>query len=300
MLVKHKPRLVWLQWGIEQLSSTIVWPLQLLLRTLAAAARTSPHSSSSSSSSTTLLQQQGQRTDVFKLVAMPPGIAPDVETHAGRLVLAVSMGLMLLVVLYLPLLFAWRLERHLKARFMATILQRASESNSSSPLSSPSGKGICGGGSSSKAAFDPSNPSDPASCTPSSSSAACASSKAAAAAAAAAFAPAKGSSSCATQRSTAAGGTAGGCTAAGGTASGCTAGGIAGSPWVDDWIKPPAAFPLFPTEKGALRRHLLIAAGSCFALGEIFVWLCTISPLVASSIWPQVAQNPSFTLPEDN
>jgi hypothetical protein len=209
------------------------------------------------------------------------------------------MGLMLLVVLYLPLLFAWRLERHLKARFMATVLQRASESNSSSPLSSPGGKGSCG--SSSKAAFDPRSPSGPSNSSPSSSSGAeCASGTAAAA-----YAPAKASSgSCTARGSKAACGTAsgttGGCTAAGGAAAGGTAGGIAGIMWAADYIKPPAAFPLFPTEKGALRRHLLIAAGSCFALGEVFVWMCTMSPFVASMIWPQIAHNPSFIWAEQD
>jgi hypothetical protein len=52
-------------------------------------------------------------------VAEPAGPAPDVSTTAGRLILYLSTTYMLFAVLFLPLLCAWRLERHLKSKYVA-------------------------------------------------------------------------------------------------------------------------------------------------------------------------------------
>jgi hypothetical protein len=237
MLVRQKQRLVWLQWGLEHLATRILWPIQLLLRSAAAAL--SSLAGSSSSSSASVLQPLPEQCvqDAFALVAQPPGRAPDLETPAGRLVLALAMGLMLLTVLYLPLVFAWRLERHLKARFMVTVMQKAG-SNGSSPCSSPVAKAA---GCSSAMPF------------------------------------ARAGNVC--------------------NSSGC---------WEEDicskgsskrvgkaaFISPPACFPLLPTMKGAVIRHLGAAGVVCFLLGEVFVWLCTVSPLVKNLLWEQIPGHP--------
>lgn len=238
MLVRHKQRLVWLQWGLEHLATRILQPLQLLLRSAAAALSSLTGSNNSSSSMQSVLQLQPEQCvqDAFAQVSQLPGRAPDLETPAGRLVLALTMGLMLLTVLYLPLVFAWRLERHLKARFMVAVMQKAG-SDGSSPCSSPVAK-------------------------------------------------------------------AAGCSSAGAFA--CTAGKAhSSSYWEDEFTKgsskgtgkaafisPPESFPLLPTMKGAVIRHVGAAGVVCFLLGEVFVWLCTVSPLVKSIIWEQVPGHP--------
>lgn len=249
MLVAHKQRLVWLQWALERAASGVAWPLKQLVA--AAASR-----GVRDDMDTVALQQRCQ--DAFALVAQPPGRAPDLETPAGRLVLAASMALMLLVVLYLPLVFAWRLERHLKARFMLTVMQKAggssssestsaSTSTSSSPCESPSAK--AGAGSSKAALFAPAGHA------------------------------AAGSSSSSSWEGLLAQGNSTGAKGKDGAA----------------FISPPESFPLFPTVKGALLRHLGVAGAVCFVAGEVFVWVCTVSPLVASVLWQQIPGSPSPT-----
>lgn len=231
MLVRHKPRLVWLQWGLEKAASTAAWPLQLVVRSLAAAAASVL---AGSRRSTHIWQQQQQAcTDTFALVAQPPGRAPDLATPAGRLVLALSMTLMLFIVLYVPLLFAWRLERHLKARFMVTVMQsaRTSSSGSSTPVASDAG----GSSSSSKAAH---------------------------------------SMGCDSK-----------CIDGGGDGGSSDSGSSATR---GKYVSPGPSFPLFPTVKGALMTHLGVAAGVCFLLAELFVWVCTVSPAVAGILWQQI------------
>lgn len=138
------------------------------------------------------------------------------------------MTLMLFVVLYVPLLFAWRLERHLKARFMVTVTQNArTSSGGSSPVASSAG------GSSSKAAV---------------------------------------STGCASKCGDA------------GDGSGNSSSRVACS----KYISPGPSFPLFPTAKGALASHLGAAAAACFLLGELFVWVCTVSPALAGILWQQI------------
>lgn len=238
MLVRHKPRLVWLQWGIEQLACVAVLPLQLLLALVgdAASLLTDGTSALTMWHQPPLQQQQAgmqqQDRDSWAQVGRPPGRAPDLDTPAGRLVLALSMGLMLFVVLYVPLLFAWRLERHLKARYMLTAVQRHASVSSSS--------------SSSTAGATSSGPTSPSSAGPGS----CSSSKAV-------QHPASSSSSTA------------------------------------EFISPGPSFPLFPTVKGVLARHLGAAAGVCFLLGELFVWACTVSPAVAGVLWEQIPGQPT-------
>jgi hypothetical protein len=241
MLVRHKPRLVWLQWGLEQLACVAVLPLQLLLALVgdAASLLTDGTSALTMWQQPPLLQQQQvcvqqQDGDSWAQVGRPPGRAPDLDTPAGRLVLALSMGLMLFVVLYVPLLFAWRLERHLKARYMLTAVQRhGSVSSSSSTAGATSSSG----------------PASPSSSGPGSSN-----SKAL-------QHPATASSS--------------------------------SSSSAVEFVSPGPSFPLFPTVKGVLARHLGAAAGVCFLLGELFVWACTVSPAVAGVLWEQIPGQPA-------
>lgn len=161
MLVRHKPRLVWLQWGLEQLASAAVLPLQLLLALVgdAASLLTDGTSALTIAQQQPLQLQQACMQDTWAQVARPPARAPDLETPAGRLVLALSMGLVLFVVLYVPLLFAWRLERHLKARYMLTAVQQhasvRSSRDSSHDSSSPTHPASSGPSSTSKAVRHP-------------------------------------------------------------------------------------------------------------------------------------------------
>lgn len=260
MLVRHKPRLVWLQWGLEKLASTAIWPVQLLLQAVAAVAATL-----TGGRSTCVLQQTWHaHVDAYALVAQPPGRAPDLGTPAGRLVLALAVTLMLMIVLYIPLLFAWRLERHLKARFMATVMQRAGlESSCNSPTNSPTAKAS---GSSSKAGSGGCSAADaPASKAFGSCGSSGSGSKAALESLAA--------SKCGSKRQ-----------------SGCAGGNLA---WahtgLNHYISPGQSFPLFPTVKGALGRHLGLAAGVCFLLSELFVLWCLVSPTVGGILWEQIA-----------
>lgn len=227
MLVRHKPRLVWLQWGLEQLASAAALPLQLLLALVGDAASLLTDGMSALTMTHQQPLQQAQQAcmqDTWTQVAWPPARAPDLETPAGRLVLALSMGTMLFVVLYVPLLFAWRLERHLKARYMLTNVQQHASvrSSASSASSSPTHLTSSGTSSTSKAVQH----------------------------------QATNSSSM-------------------------------------DFVSPGPSFPLFPTVKGALARHLGAAAGVCFLLGELFVWACTVSPVVAGILWEQIPAQPT-------
>jgi hypothetical protein len=258
MLVRHKPRLVWLQWGLEQLASTAIWPVQLVLQAAAAES-----ASLTGGRSTCVLQEAQQaHTDAFELVAQPPGRAPDLSTPAGRLVLALAVTLMLMIVLYIPLLFAWRLERHLKARFMVTVMQCAGlDSACSSPANSPTAKAACGsskaGDAGCSATEAPASKTLAGSCS--------SSSKAALDSLPASKCGGKGQSAC-----------------GGGNAVSMRAG-------YSSYISPGPSFPLFPTVKGALGRHLGVAAGVCFFLSELFVWLCLVSPTVGGMLWEQIA-----------
>jgi hypothetical protein len=243
---------VWLQWGLEQLASTAIWPVQLFLQAAAAVA-----ARLTGGRSTCVLQQTQQaHMDAFALVAQPPGRAPDLSTPAGRLVLALTVTLMLMIVLYVPLLFAWRLERHLKARFMVTVMQRAGlDSACSSPANSPTAKAACGSSKAgdvgcSSADAQASNPALAGSCSGSKAASKCSG---------------KGQGAC-----------------GGGNPVSLRAG-------CSTYISPGASFPLFPTVKGALGRHLGVAAGVCFLLSELFVWLCLVSPTVGGILWEQIA-----------
>jgi hypothetical protein len=51
----------------------------------------------------------------------PPGAAVDLHTVAGRWIFASSTVYMLFAVLLVPLYVSWRLERHLKSKWMATL-----------------------------------------------------------------------------------------------------------------------------------------------------------------------------------
>lgn len=73
-------------------------------------------------------------TAAARAVAVPAWPAPDVSTTAGRLILCLSTAYMLFAVLFLPLLFVWRLERHLKSKFVAVCTSPAQMHSSSSPV----------------------------------------------------------------------------------------------------------------------------------------------------------------------
>jgi hypothetical protein len=259
MLVRHKPRLVWLQWALEQLASTAIWPVQLFLQAAAAVAARLTGSRSTCG----LQQAQQAHMGTFALMTQPPSRAPDLSTPAGRLVLALAVTLMLMIVLYIPLLFAWRLERHLKARFMVTVMQRAGlDSGCSSPANSPMAKAA---GSSSKAGDVGCSAADAPASKALAGSCSSGGSKAALDPVAASKCGGKGQSACGV-----------------GTSVSICAG-------YSTYISPGPSFPLFPTVKGALGKHLGLAAGVCFLLSELFVWLCSVSPTVSGLLWEQIA-----------
>jgi hypothetical protein len=160
MLTAQRRHLVWAQWGLEQACLSLLrlllagrggsrWLLQATVHVAAAAeglpvgiaARVSTDAGGSSSSSTCPEQQllssrwisnstggggSGGSSSIWTVgaaaVAVRPRNAPDVDSVAGRLILALSSAHMLLWVLIVPLYLAWRLERHLKGKYLATLM----------------------------------------------------------------------------------------------------------------------------------------------------------------------------------
>lgn len=192
--------------------------------------------------------QHQQCMDAAAAIALLPRRAPDLETPAGRLVLALSCALMLLVVLYLPLYFAWRIERHHKSSFM-TALMRASGNPAAGSSTSPS---------SSKGSLPFVSGADTGSTFSASDSAEC-----------------KGAVDCSSDYTTT-------CATASGCGSACRSGSMACG---DGLYQPSAALP---QGRGGLATHLLGAAVACFVLAELFVWLCSVSPRVAGMLWQQI------------
>jgi hypothetical protein len=126
MLVRVLPRLVWLQWGLERVAAAALWPAQQLAGALSYSSSTAGNGSGDSGS---CVSGASSWPDCWaaasERVAVAPGLAPDVDTLAGRFVLAVSAATLLLTVLYMPLLFAWRLELRFKTRFLADVARRS-------------------------------------------------------------------------------------------------------------------------------------------------------------------------------
>lgn len=237
MLVKHKPWLVVLQWELERAASTLAWPLLHLLQLFAAASIPSASGGGSSScditsgSSSDAGGAAGECLTGFAAVSLPPKRAPDLESPAGRLVLAGSVALMLYLVLYVPLLFAWRLERHLKSRFMMTVMRKQAGSSISTTTAGA----------------------------------------AASSSISASAAGGKGAAASGKLAAAAVGGVGGG----GGDSS-------SGS-----FFAPPVVYPVVPG-KAAITLHLVVAAIVCFLCGEVFVWMCTVSPTVKGILWDQI------------
>lgn len=232
MLVTYKPRLVWLQWGLErglQEALAGVQSIPQLLAGFSSLLRTpftqlEQASAPGSSILGAQQQQQQQCMDPYTAVSLAAQKAPDLDSPAGRLVLALSTAAMLFFVLVTPLYFAWRLERHMKSRYMSTLAS--------------SGKT----GSEADASM---------SCRQSDCSWDC-------------------SSSDGSHR----------------------AGGDGGSEEEEEqdagYVRPPAVFPVLPPASGALGGHMAVAAVLCFAVAEVFVGLCCVSPLVAGILWKQI------------
>jgi hypothetical protein len=293
MLICARPQLVWLQWGFEQAAYATFRPLIWVITALSSldtfdiswqrrwwfqsafgirsAAHTCAAAAAAGTAAGTAAAGVSECLTPAALVAQPPGYAPDVDTLAGRLVLASSMALLLFSVLYMPLLWAWRLECHFKTRFMCEMVHRSrvsranaaktaaaaeqqptagssadtTTSSSSSSSSSGPGQGMQGGPSeaqSSKAADSPQ--SKEGSCMfP------CVQ-----------YVPYEEPSQ-------------------------------QGSCVGDCPQKPtgfPAPFPLFPTSTWAVVKHTCVSAALCVLLGQAFVWLCVVSPAVKSILWEQI------------
>jgi hypothetical protein len=297
MLVRAAPQLVWCQWVLERISGPTFWPLLRMLEGLGVLPNSTRSSSGGGSASGRgFADAAHQRFVAAELVAQPPGFAPDTETLAGRFVLAASMALLLFTVLYLPLLFAWRIELHFKARFLADVVRRGAVR--AGTQRQPTGNKRFQQGQ--KGAADCSVCEADSSCK-----------------------PGHGLPSCGGKHEAFANGK--------GCEQGCDAGQAAvfdsvnckssssvstqyGSRSVWEALKeamfPSAVFgtasfavgaanlPVFPVfPKGAVAanamvRHLCVAAGVCFLLGEAVVWLCVMSPTFKGGFWRQVPVAP--------
>jgi hypothetical protein len=143
-LVSRWPQLVWLQWLLEYPCSAAVACTQTVLQW--AAADTGPPGAcgfegSSYNSSThvcpaqlplleepthqltaPLRQGWGAAAAAAAAVGTPARPAPDLDSTAGRFILALSAFWMLFVVWFGPLYLSWCLERRLKFRFVAGLL----------------------------------------------------------------------------------------------------------------------------------------------------------------------------------
>lgn len=161
LLVRRWPQLVWVQWGVESACRGLAHYCASGLTTLALTVSSNSSSRASGPGSlwvaglpaapTALGQQSAQHrllldeecsssglqsllsTAAARAVAVPARPAPDVSTIAGRLILCLSTAYMLFAVLFLPLLCFWRLERHLKSKFVAVCASQAQMHSSSSP-----------------------------------------------------------------------------------------------------------------------------------------------------------------------
>jgi hypothetical protein len=287
MLVRTAPQLVWCQWVLECIAGTTFWPLMRLLEGLGVLSN-STRSGGCSMRGSADAAQQGFLA-AAELVAQPPGLAPGMETLAGRFVLAVSMALLLFTVLYLPLLFAWRLELHFKARFVADVVRRGAV-QAVTQQQSTGGKQLQQGqkGMAGCTVCDE----DSSCCLPS-----CGGKHTA-------FMDGNG---CAKGYA----GQAGVFDSAGSGSSICAQYGSR-SVWevLREAVLPSAVFstaslgggaanmPVFPVfPKGAVAasamvRHLCVAAGVCFLLGEFVVWLCVVSATFKGFFWPQIPLAP--------
>lgn len=258
MLVRHKPILVKLQWNLERVLHKLLWHLPAHAATKAAADQATPGAFGSTSNSTAMascpatLAHPQECLDPSAYMFLPPQPAPDLITPAGRLVLTLSLCLMLYLVLYVPLLFAWRLERHLKSRFMLTVTQAATHSQTANVINSSSS----GDGSS------PSYADKVATACAANTSASC-------------------SKSVTTCRDHYGSDKLGKCDR---SSEKC---GVSPVNMSDGFVRPPKVFALLPPT-GPLVRHLLVAAVVCFALSEGYVWLCIWWPAAASILWEQI------------
>lgn len=116
MLVRGQPYLVWCQWYLELICISITTGIT---RTLGQTGSSIGHGAASGGQ-----QYQGLWTAAVEALAVPAGPAPDLDSLAGRLVLALSMWWMLFVTWFLPLYVSWRLERHFKSAYIIRSVRR--------------------------------------------------------------------------------------------------------------------------------------------------------------------------------
>lgn len=288
LLVRAKPQVVWLQWGIERVTSTILWPAQYMLGGVVRAIGTRSESlsgfegtpgsclSAEGTSWQDSIQAQSQ------LVMLPPGLAPDLETLAGRLVLSASMALILFFVLYLPLLLSWRLELHFKAQFVAAVVRRGG-GDANGQQARDVGEGSASGGTE-----DTSGDSSASDTSSSSSRSVTAGNQLMVGSSAS---PLPRAQPCSTHSA--------------GTNSAKLAPFKTGSfkcSTISCSTAAPVALPGdVPTFAGGTSKawapqswvqHVCMAACVCCALGEIFTWLCCVSPAVNGMLWPQIPLAP--------
>ena len=140
MLIRAAPWLVWGQWALECACSTAtrgLWLVASLVLSHSNISSTTWISNRSPGPTVTAAscahheaeQQQcsgeysaGQLSllaAAAQAVAVQPGPAPDFSSTAGRLAVALGVAYILFAVLVLPLSVFWRLERHLKSKWMA-------------------------------------------------------------------------------------------------------------------------------------------------------------------------------------
>lgn len=137
MLVSSCPELVWLQWLLEYPCSAAGAYTQTVLQGAADSGCPGACVGSSHSHSTQMCPSQplplgqptrpmtahlSERWAAATAAGTPAGPAPDLDSTAGRLILALSAFWMLFTVWYGPLFLSWCLERHLKSRFVARVL----------------------------------------------------------------------------------------------------------------------------------------------------------------------------------
>jgi hypothetical protein len=135
LLLEHAPPLLLLQQGLESSLHVMLQLLQpLVLIQPAAAAAIGSIALDPSDNSLTAAAAGGDCRDscpsgtasatsiaVGSMLFDAPRAAPDLHTVAGRWIFVCSTAYMLFAVLLVPLYVSWRLERHLKSKWMATL-----------------------------------------------------------------------------------------------------------------------------------------------------------------------------------
>lgn len=296
MLVARCPRLLWFQLAIECIVSAAVWPVQLMLeglRGLIVNDCTAP-AGDAGSGACPAMQGAGAagRLTVAEQVAQPAGLVPDMDTLAGRFVLAASLALLLLVVLYMPLLFAWRLKLHFKSRFIAHAVRRGGgriRAELPGGITAvgdavPACEVSCGGGSRpARSGFPASGASTKGEVS--------SEKECMAGAGLSCKVLAADRSNCSSYSGKGGCGAAGSVCGSAGAVQSSSACAAAGGTSVH--VSQLGTFPVVPPLSVAVVKHALAAAGVCFLLGEGFMALCMASPAVKGLLWPQIPLAPA-------